>query len=103
MTIRYYRRHLGTRDRDVGCIVYAVQEKPPAERTDPVRVVAGFPAGWRPTPNPGEALADRHAPATVWMCEEPRKGFRHYQEISEAEALALYPGIAAGTTRQANW
>ena len=63
------------------------------ERHDPVPVVAGFPASWRPTENPGQCLAELGAPAEIFDTFVPRSQFRHYERISEADALALYPDL----------
>jgi hypothetical protein len=93
----YFKRPLITHSGDAAlCVVYAVKEAPAEERTDPVRVVAAFPAHWRPTMNPGEVLHDQSSHEVIWMCEVPRSGFlrRHYTEISREEALALYPELA---------
>jgi hypothetical protein len=71
-------------------IVYAVTPIE-GEKPDPVPVVAGFPENWRPTENAGQCLFTLGAPACVVETFVPRSQFRHYERISEAEALALYP------------
>jgi hypothetical protein len=96
--VRYFKRTLALRETDdAGTIIYAVREVPRAERTDPVQVIAGFPVGWRPTMNPGEALCDRSSTQQIFRCQVPRSGFArgHYTEVAELEALGLYPDLAA--------
>ena len=60
-----------------------------------MRVVAGFPAGWRPTENPGQCLGEIGSDAGIFETFVPRSQFRPYQWISEAEALALFPDVLA--------
>ena len=88
----YYRRSISDRSGVAEYVVYAVVPIP-GEKPDPVPVIGGFPAGWRPTENPGQCLAEVGAPAAVLETFVPRSQFRHYQQISEAEALALYPDL----------
>jgi hypothetical protein len=92
--MHYFRRTIETRDAQLeDCVIYAVRAVPPEERTDPVRVVAGFPIHWRPTENPGQLFWDPASTERYWLCEVPRNQFRHYQEISRDDALAAYPGL----------
>ena len=56
-------------------------------------VVAGFPAGWRPTENPGRCLAQMGAGPAIFETFVPRSHFSHYTAISRAEAVALYPAL----------
>jgi hypothetical protein len=71
--------------------VYAV--RPTEGKPDPVPVVAGFPAGWRPTENPGQCLAEPASAARYFLTSVPRSQFRHYERITKADALALYPDL----------
>ncbi len=96
MAEHYFLRRLSHGEGDVGSIVYvAVSSDAQARdaRPDPVRVYAGFPQGWRPTENPGEALYDHECREQYWFCELPRKSFRHYARIGQEEALLRYPGL----------
>ncbi|MEP6992220.1 MAG: hypothetical protein ABJA80_14910 [bacterium] len=96
MAEHYFLRKLSHGEGDVGSIVYvAVSSDGLARdaRQDPVRVYAGFPLGWRPTENPGEALHDHACREQYWFCELPRKSFRHYARIEQEDALRLYPGL----------
>ena len=70
--------------------MYAVVPIPDA-RPDPVHVIATSPAGWRPTENPGQCLAEPGAEAAIVETFVRRSQFRHYERISEDEARALYP------------
>jgi hypothetical protein len=73
-------------------VVYAVTPIA-GERPDPVPVVSGCPAGWRPTENPGQCLPQRDAPARYFQTAVPRSQFRHFQRLVAADALALYPNL----------
>jgi hypothetical protein len=82
--------------RGVGVVEYVVYavEPIPGEKPDPVPVVAGFPPGWCPTENPGQCLADFSTEARIFETFVPRSQFRHYERISQADALERYPGLS---------
>ena len=89
----FYRRSITDRSSTVPlCVVYGVEPTPGA-KPDPVPVIGGFPSGWHPTELPGQCLADASTEARVFATEVPRRQFRHYDRISEAEALTLYPQL----------
>lgn len=88
----FYQRALELHDGTAPTVVYAVQTRADA-KPDPVPMIAGFSAGWRPTENPGQCLAVQGAGAAVILTHVPRSQFRHYERISRAEALALYPDL----------
>lgn len=87
----FYRRSLGGRDSAELSVVYAVL--PADGKPNPVPVVAGFPVGWRATENPGQCLADPASLESCFLTAVPRSQFRHYQPITEADALGLYPDL----------
>jgi hypothetical protein len=87
----FYRRSLTLRSGEAAFIVYAVL--PTIGKPDPVPVGAGFPAGWRPTENPGQCLADPRSPSRYFLTSVPRSQFRHNEPISEDEALTLFPDL----------
>lgn len=87
----FYRRALADRTDKAVTVVYAVF--PTDGKPDPVPVLAGFPAGWRPTDSPGQCLADPLSTGGYFLTTVPRSQFRHDQRIDEAEALALYPDL----------
>jgi hypothetical protein len=87
----FYRRSLTLRSGETEFVVYAVL--PTRGKPDPVPVLAGFPVGWRPTPNAGECLADATSRERYFLTSVPRSQFKHYVKISEPEALALYPDL----------
>jgi hypothetical protein len=87
----FYRRSLELRSGARSYIVYAVF--PTEGKPDPVPVVGGFPAGWRPTENPGQCLADDRATVGYFITTVPRSQFRHYERITERDALELYPDL----------
>jgi len=91
MPVFFYRRALTPRDGSVSFVVYAVI--PTEGKPDPVPVMAGFPAGWRPTDFPGQCVAVLGADAAYFLTSVPRSQFRHYTRQTEAEALALYPQL----------
>jgi hypothetical protein len=88
----FYRRSITDRGGNVVFVVYAVVPIP-GEKPNPVPVIAAFPAGWRPTENPGQCLAAVGAEAAIFETFVPRSQFRHFQRISEAEAVTFYPGL----------
>jgi len=59
-----------------------------------VPVIAGLPAGWRPTDFPGQCLAEMGTEPAIFETFVPRSQFKRYSAISRAEALALYPALA---------
>ena len=65
-----------------------------AEKPEPVPVLAGFPAEWRPTENPGHCLAKLGSKARLLKTFVPRSQFRRYDHIGRAEALAMHPALA---------
>jgi hypothetical protein len=73
-------------------VVYAAVPRE-VVKPDPVPVIAGFLAGWRPTDNPGQRPAVPGAPAGVFVTHAPRSQFRHYERMSRAEALELHPDL----------
>jgi hypothetical protein len=85
----FYRRPITLRNGEVAVIVYAVL--PTNAKPDPLPVVAGFPAGWRPTENPGQCLAEPGAPLRYFVTTVPRSQFPRYDQITESDALASYP------------
>jgi hypothetical protein len=89
--VYYYRRSSELRSGIRSFIVYAVA--PADGKPDPVPVVGGFPAGWRPTENPGQCLADDRSTVGYFITTVPRNQFRHYERISERDALELYPDL----------
>ena len=88
----FYRRSLGGRDAAGQHVVYVVVPIPGGKR-DSEPVIGGFPAGWRPTENPGQCLAAPGDPPAVLETFVPRSQFRHYERISEAEALTFFPDL----------
>ena len=88
----FYRRSIELRAGVADYIVYAVQ---PAEgaRPDPVPVIAAYPAGWVPTDLPGQCLFDRDAPARTYETCVPLSQFRHYERITQEDAIALHPAL----------
>lgn len=87
----FYRRSLELRSGARSYIVYAVL--PTNGKPDPVPVVAGFPPGWGPTDFPGQCLAEDRDTVGYFVTRVPRNQFRHYERITETQALALYPEI----------
>jgi len=87
----FYRRSITVRSGESAFIVYAIL--PTSGRRDPVPIVAGFPAGWRPTENPGQCLAEPGSSSRYFVTTVPRSQFKHYTRLAEAEALAIYPDL----------
>ena len=71
----FYRRPITLRAGDPQHVVYAVLPVP-GEKPDPVPVLAGFPAGWCPTENSGQCLADFSTEARIFETFVPRSQFR---------------------------
>ncbi|HKH93449.1 MAG TPA: hypothetical protein VKA54_16720 [Gemmatimonadaceae bacterium] len=74
----FYRRSITDRGGNVVYVVYAVIPIP-GEKPDPVPVIAGFPAGWVPTENPGQCLAKLGSEAAIFETFVPRSQFRHHE------------------------
>jgi hypothetical protein len=86
----FYRRSITDRGGTMVFVVYAVVPIP-GEKLDPVPVTAGFPAGWRPTENPGQCLAEIGSDAAIFETFVPRGQFRHYERISRTRRARTRP------------
>jgi hypothetical protein len=71
----FYRRSITPRAGIALCVVYGVQPIE-GEKPDPVPVLAGFPAGWRPTETPGQCFAAPGSEAGIFVTAVPRSQFR---------------------------
>ena len=60
-----YRRTITNRAGTLEYVVYAVESSDDGSNLDRIPVVAGFPAGWRPTHHPGQCLAELGAEAAI--------------------------------------
>lgn len=91
--VYFYRRSIEIRAGTKVWVVYAVIPVD-GQRPDPVPVVAGFPENWKPVNEvPGICLFQLDIPTQIYLTAVPRGQFRHFERISEAEALALYPEL----------
>jgi hypothetical protein len=72
-------------------VVYAVT--PTEGKPDPAPAITGFPPGWRPTENPGQCLADSASVGQYFLTYVPRSQFRHYEAITESDALIPSPDL----------
>jgi hypothetical protein len=90
----FYRRSIALRADVADYVVYAVVASEDGSKPDSLPAIAGFPAGWRPTENPGQCLADFSTEPSVYCTFVPRNQFRHYTRIERGEALGLYPDLS---------
>lgn len=90
--VYYYRRSIELRAGVKLWVVYAVTPIP-GEKPDPVPVRGYFPESWRPEGELGMNLYKHGAPAGIFETVIPRNRFKHFEQISEAEALELYPEL----------
>lgn len=90
--VYFYRRSIELRAGAAQYVVYAVTPMA-GEKPDPVPVVGGYPENWRPSGELGMNLHVQGAPAGIFETVIPRNRFKHFERISEAEALELYSGL----------
>jgi hypothetical protein len=87
-----YRRSITDPGGNVVYVVYAVGSIP-GEKPEPIPALAAFPAGWRATDFPGQCLAVVGAQSEIFEKCAPRSQFRHYERMTKADALGLYPDL----------